>query len=139
MGFLAILMQQFNKRHNFHLMNGYAMSLLGWLRSAVLVVVWREHWGCATSTQQLDSGITTGTTTAIDRCLRVFYMNAVWPYFLSTCVCMQICIFISRRCYFKETSPKKSFYYHAVTSEQSKKKWQERNIPICLITFVHFF
>ena len=41
----------------------------------------------------------------LDRHLRIFYMCAVCPYLHSTCVCVQICIFISRQCYFIETSP----------------------------------
>ena len=37
--------------------------------------------------------------------LCIFYMFAAWLYLHSTCMCVQICIFISRRCYFNETSP----------------------------------
>ena len=34
-----------------------------------------------------------------------FFMCAVWPYLQSTCMCVQVCTFISRRCYFIEMSP----------------------------------
>ena len=43
-------------------------------------------------------------STVIDRCLYLFCMCAVWLYLQSTCVWVQICIFMSRGCYFIKTS-----------------------------------
>ena len=39
-------------------------------------------------------------------------MCVVWSYLPSTCVCLQICIFISRRCYFIERSPHNIFHIY---------------------------
>ena len=61
----------------------------------------RSDWSVGaysvTSTWPLDSWAS-GNTVARQLC--IFYMCAVWLYLRSTCMCVQICFFISRWCYF---------------------------------------
>ena len=81
--------------------------MLGWLRSAVLVEVGLENWWCVHHGVHLATGLWTSlgtTTTGIGHHLCIFYMCAVWPYLYSMYICVQICIFISRQCYFIKTS-----------------------------------
>ena len=73
--------------------------MLGWLRLAVLVIVGQEHWYVWHGIHLL-----TGLLTVDDCWLYLFYMCAVWSFLPSMCVCIQICIFISRGCHFIETS-----------------------------------
>ena len=80
---------------------------LGWLRLVVLLEVGLERRWCIQRGVHFITGLWTFSTgtTAIGRRLCIFSTCAVWLYLHSTCLCAQICIFISQRNYLIETSP----------------------------------
>ena len=101
--------------------------------------VWGTHWDSNSLVKVCLSCVLTITPTeapksdwyycrtAIVHRLCTFYVCAAWPYLHTTCMCVQISIFISRRCYFIKTSPNNNLLQPCTKGYYSDKERNNAN------------